>query len=124
MASLSCTVTILVTIITFTCVAAREFYDSKHDLLDIRNVLENKEERTDYYNCFIEAAPCKTDASKFFKEIFPEALTTQCKKCTPKQSEIMRTTIEWYLEHEPLNWAHLVAKIIENLRKKNTNTNQ
>lgn len=52
-------------------------------------------------------------------EIFSEALQSNCKKCTEKQKEMMDLIVDWYTTNKPDEWQALVAKSIEDLRKKN-----
>lgn len=52
-------------------------------------------------------------------EVFSEALQSNCKKCTEKQKEMMDLIVVWYTTNKPDDWQALVAKSIEDLRKKN-----
>jgi len=51
--------------------------------------------------------------------IFGEALQTQCKKCTQKQKELLDIIVDWYTKNKPKEWEALVAKSIEEAKKKN-----
>lgn len=52
-------------------------------------------------------------------EIFSEALQSNCKRCTEKQKGMMDLIVDWYTANKPDEWQALVAKSIEDLRKKN-----
>lgn len=54
-------------------------------------------------------------------EIFSEALTTGCKRCTEKQKQYLEFVIDWYTQNNPVQLQNLIEKSIENLRKKNAN---
>jgi len=51
--------------------------------------------------------------------IFSEALQTKCKKCTQKQKDKLDLIVDWYTKNKPEQWKVLVAKSIEDLKKKN-----
>ncbi|XP_024872714.1 ejaculatory bulb-specific protein 3-like [Temnothorax curvispinosus] len=105
--------------IALTCVLAEELYSDQYDDIDADSILQNDKLRNQYYNCFMGTAPCVTADAKFFKEIFSEALQTKCKRCTEKQKEKMDLIVDWYTTNKPDQWETLVAKSIEDLRKKN-----
>lgn len=54
-----------------------------------------------------------------FLVIASEALVTNCKKCTEKQKEHLNAITEWFAQNEPENWNRIVAKSLEDLKKKN-----
>jgi len=53
--------------------------------------------------------------------IFSEALQTKCKKCTQKQKDKLDLIVDWYTKNKPEQWEALVAKSIEDIKKKNAN---
>ncbi|XP_018046519.1 PREDICTED: ejaculatory bulb-specific protein 3-like [Atta colombica] len=114
----------IVTIISIVllCVSAEELYSDRYDHIDVKDILQNDKLRDQYYNCFMETAPCITADAKFFKEVASEALQTKCKKCTEKQKEILNLIVDWYTKNRPEQWEAFVAKTIENLKKKNQGT--
>lgn len=66
MARLSLLLTIAAVVLT--CVFAEEdFYSNRYDDVDIEGILANEKLRLQYYNCFMDTAPCKTADAKFFK---------------------------------------------------------
>lgn len=43
------------------CILAKEeLYSTEYDDFDIQGLLQNKNLRNEYFNCFMEIAPCKT----------------------------------------------------------------
>ncbi|XP_011866176.1 PREDICTED: ejaculatory bulb-specific protein 3-like [Vollenhovia emeryi] len=105
--------------IALVCVYAEELYSDQYDGIDVASIIENEKLRTQYFNCFMETAPCVTADAKFFKELFSEAFQTKCKRCTEKQKENMNMIVEWYTKNQPDQWEVIVAKTIEDLKKKN-----
>jgi len=53
--------------------------------------------------------------------VFSEAYQTKCKKCTEKQKEIFNVVVDWYEKNDPERWQLIVAKTIEDMKKKNAN---
>lgn len=53
-----------------------------------------------------------------FLEKFPEAILTNCQKCTPKQSVSFDKITDWYTKNEPKKYDAVVAKALERLSKK------
>ncbi|KAL6261464.1 hypothetical protein P5V15_006554 [Pogonomyrmex californicus] len=116
MARLNFIVTIIA--ITLTCVFAKELYSSQYDDIDIGEILNNEKLRLQYYNCFLDIAPCRTADAKFFKGIIGEAIQTQCRKCTEKQKENLDYMVDWYTKNQPEQWEAFVRKTIEDAQKK------
>jgi len=53
--------------ITLLCVLAEELYSDKYDNIDPISIFQNDKLRDEYYNCFLEKAPCPTEGAKFFQ---------------------------------------------------------
>ncbi|KYN23321.1 Ejaculatory bulb-specific protein 3, partial [Trachymyrmex cornetzi] len=101
------------------CVLAEEErYSDQYDYIDIQFILQNKEIREEYYNCFMEIAPCKTPEQEGIAELFSEAFQTQCRKCTKKQTENLNLVTDWFVKNEPELWKLIVAKTVEKMKKK------
>ncbi|XP_012063051.1 PREDICTED: ejaculatory bulb-specific protein 3-like [Atta cephalotes] len=112
---------IIVNIFVLMCILAEEeHYTDKYDNLDYHTLLNNKTMRDSYYNCFMEIAPCQTPVQKTLTSIFSEAYQTKCKKCTEKQKEMFAAVIDWYMKNEPQKWQLIIVKVIENMKKKAT----
>nr|QJT73568.1 chemosensory protein 9 [Encarsia formosa] len=89
-----------------------EKYSDKYDDIDLDEVLKNDRLREQYFKCFMDEGPCNTGVIKFFKEKFPEALATQCKKCTEKQKAGFEKLITYYSEKEPENYQKVLEKLL------------
>ncbi|KAL0101466.1 hypothetical protein PUN28_018948 [Cardiocondyla obscurior] len=116
MARLSFVLTIIA--VTLACVLAEETYSTRYDNVDIDGVLSNEKLRMQYYNCFMDTAPCKTADAKFFKGVIGEALQTQCKKCSEKQKALLDRMADWYTKNKPEQWDAFVRKTVEDALKK------
>ncbi|KAL6261562.1 hypothetical protein P5V15_006649 [Pogonomyrmex californicus] len=108
--------------IALMCVLAEEkLYSDQYDDIDVGKILENEKLRKQYYNCYMDEGPCVTADAKFFKEIFSEALQSNCKRCTEKQKDMLNLIVDWYTKNKPDEWEALVAKSLEDMKKKNAN---
>ncbi|EZA48691.1 ObirCSP10.2 [Ooceraea biroi] len=117
MARLSCIA--LIVGLALVCVLAKEeFYSDRFDDVDIPAIFNNNKLRRQYYSCLMDTGPCATAPQRFIKDIFGEIIQTQCKKCTEKQKGMFEYIIEWYTEHEPVEWQALVTKLLADLQKK------
>ncbi|GAB1863974.1 Ejaculatory bulb-specific protein 3-like [Camponotus japonicus] len=111
---------VAIVVIALTCVLAEELYSSRFDDVDVRAIFNNAKLRNQYYNCFMDLSPCKTADQRFFKGIFSEALQSGCKRCTEKQKENLEIVLDWYTINDPIKLQTFIAKSIEDLRKKNS----
>jgi hypothetical protein len=59
-------------------------YDIKYDNIDIDELLKSDRLLTNYINCLMEEGPC-TEDGKELKETLPDAIETDCSKCSEKQ---------------------------------------
>ncbi|XP_077282560.1 ejaculatory bulb-specific protein 3-like [Temnothorax americanus] len=117
MARLSFIVTMVA--VASACVFAEEKYSGRYDDIDLNEILSNEKLRIQYYNCFMDTAPCKTADAKFFKGVIGEAMQTQCRRCTEKQKVLLDHMADWYTTNKPDEWNAFVRKTIEDARKKN-----
>jgi hypothetical protein len=59
-------------------------YDIKYDNIDIEEVLKSERLLTNYIKCLMEEGPCTEDGREL-KENLPDAIATDCSKCSEKQ---------------------------------------
>ncbi|CAB3231671.1 unnamed protein product [Arctia plantaginis] len=86
-----------------------ETYDSRYDDFDVQSLVGNIRLLKAYGNCFLGKGPCTPEGSDFKKTI-PDALRTSCKKCSPKQRELIRTVVKTFQKETPQLWQELVMK--------------
>ncbi|KZC11372.1 PREDICTED: ejaculatory bulb-specific protein 3-like [Dufourea novaeangliae] len=98
---------------------AEELYDDKYDDIDINEILSNERLREQYYKCFMDTAPCVTADAVFFKANLPEAVATQCKKCTEKQKNTFDVMADWYNKNQPDKWTAFIERMVINAKKPN-----
>lgn len=63
-----------------------ETYDGKYDSVDVEDILKSERLLTSYIKCLMDQGPCSEDG-RDLKQILPDAIETDCSKCTEKQKE-------------------------------------
>nr|QEV81549.1 chemosensory protein 4 [Grapholita molesta] len=102
---------VLVTCVLLALAAARpeEGYSTKYDSFDAQELVDNVRLLKSYGNCFLDKGPCTAEGHDFKKTI-PDALKTNCAKCSPKQRVLIRTVVKGFQSKLPELWKELVAK--------------
>jgi phage-related protein len=57
----------------------------------------------------MDKGPCTPDAEEL-KRVMPEALQTECEKCSEKQKQLSRQVIHYLIDHKSQMWKELSAK--------------
>uniref|UniRef100_A0A1L8DPF7 Putative insect pheromone-binding family n=1 Tax=Nyssomyia neivai TaxID=330878 RepID=A0A1L8DPF7_9DIPT len=81
-------------------------YTSKYDDMDIEDLLSNNRILNNYIKCLVNEGPCTPDA-KELKNILPDALESDCAKCTEKQRIGTEIVLKYLLENRPDAWETL-----------------
>ncbi|CAG9860083.1 unnamed protein product [Phyllotreta striolata] len=77
-----------------------EHYTSKYDSVDYRAILHSERLLKSYYNCLMDKGPC-TAEGKELRNILPDALKTECSKCTEKQKAGAREVVDFIVKDKP-----------------------
>ncbi|XP_074034585.1 chemosensory protein 6 isoform X2 [Leptinotarsa decemlineata] len=83
-----------------------EYYATKYDHIDIEMILNNRRMVNYYTACMLNKGPCPPEGLEF-KRILPEAIRTNCKKCTEKQKTVTLRSIKRLMKEYPKIWAQL-----------------
>ncbi|XP_067003796.2 ejaculatory bulb-specific protein 3-like [Anabrus simplex] len=96
---------------TVAVVLAEDTYTTKWDNINVDEILSNERLRKVYLDCLL-AADDKSCAEegKALRSALPDALATECKKCTDKQKEKAEKVIKWIIENNADAWKKLKAK--------------
>lgn len=76
----------LIAIVYIATCHGEETYDVKYDNVDVDEILKSERLLTNYIKCLMDEGPC-TEDGRDLKEILPDAIHTDCSKCTEKQKE-------------------------------------
>ncbi|XP_055699167.1 ejaculatory bulb-specific protein 3-like [Phlebotomus papatasi] len=83
--------------------ASEDKYTSKYDDIDIEDILSNDRILNNYVKCLVNEGPCTPDAREL-KNLLPEALESDCAKCTEKQRIGTQIVLEYLIENRPDDW--------------------
>nr|XP_022911128.1 ejaculatory bulb-specific protein 3-like [Onthophagus taurus] len=92
--------------------AADEKYTTKYDNVDLKQILSNKRLLKGYVFCLLEKGPCSPDGTEL-KRVLPDAIATDCAKCSDKQKNGSKTVLRHLIDNEPEYWKELEAKYDE-----------
>ncbi|KAJ8925792.1 hypothetical protein NQ315_009642 [Exocentrus adspersus] len=87
--------------------AAENKYTTKYDNVDLDEIIKSERLLKNYVNCLLDKGKCTPDGTEL-KKVLPDALQTDCSKCSETQKngskKIIRHLInnkpEWYKELE------------------------
>lgn len=87
-------------------VAAQELYTSKFDNIDVDEILKSDRLFKNYYQCLMDEGRCTPEGNEL-KKILPEALETNCAKCSEKQRDGAIKAFGYLSENRPTEWKTL-----------------
>ncbi|XP_055639583.1 ejaculatory bulb-specific protein 3-like [Toxorhynchites rutilus septentrionalis] len=90
-------------------VAAQDKYTSKYDGIDVDEILKSDRLFNNYYKCLLDQGRCTPDANEL-KRILPEALKTNCAKCSEKQRNGAIQVINYMIDNRAEQWKVLQQK--------------
>ena len=92
-------------------VAARpeEKYTNKYDNIDIDQILHSERLLNNYYKCLMDEGRCTADANEL-KKILPDALATDCSKCSDLHKDMSKKVIQYLAANKPEMWKKLLEK--------------
>lgn len=97
-------------LVTLAVVAARpETYTSRFDNVDVDRILNTKRLFDSYFKCLMDNGKCTPDG-KELKKLLPDALKTNCEKCTEKQRDGTDRVLRFIVHNKPEEWKQLKAK--------------
>lgn len=106
----------LVALVAVTSVAARPEeekkepkYTNKFDNIDIDQILKSDRLLTNYYKCLMDEGRCTPEGTEL-KRVLPDALATECSKCSEKQREVTEKVIKFLVDNKPEMWKKLSKK--------------
>nr|QUP79550.1 chemosensory protein 4 [Monochamus saltuarius] len=95
----------------FTLIAGvlSEEYTSKYDNIDLDAIIKNDRLLKSYVDCLLDRGKCTNEAAELKKHI-PEALATDCVKCSETHKNGIRRVIKHIAENKKDWWNELVQK--------------
>ncbi|XP_052865509.1 ejaculatory bulb-specific protein 3-like [Anopheles cruzii] len=90
-------------------VAAQDQYTTKYDGIDLEEILKSDRLFNNYYKCLMDEGRCTPDGNEL-KRILPEALQTNCAKCSEKQRAGAVRVINYMIDNRKEQWEALQKK--------------
>uniref|UniRef100_A0A1A9UT24 Uncharacterized protein n=1 Tax=Glossina austeni TaxID=7395 RepID=A0A1A9UT24_GLOAU len=92
----------------------KQSYDNKFDNVDLDEILGQERLLKNYVKCLEGTGPCTPDG-KMLKgtyvmqilETIPDAMATDCAKCTPKQKYGSEKVTHFLIDNRPEDWERL-----------------
>ncbi|XP_035915893.1 ejaculatory bulb-specific protein 3-like [Anopheles stephensi] len=90
-------------------VVAQDQYTTKYDGIDLDEILKSDRLFNNYFKCLMDEGRCTPDGNEL-KKILPEALQTNCAKCSEKQRAGAIRVINYVIENRKEQWDALQKK--------------
>ncbi|XP_073972917.1 allergen Tha p 1-like [Rhodnius prolixus] len=114
-------VLVILALTVYFCYAAKKVttYTDKYDKIDVDAILNNERVLKRYIDCLMDRARCTPDGTEL-KKYIPEALETECAKCTDAQKRFAGKVMSFLLLNKRNYWNQLLGKYDPNgkFRKK------
>ncbi|CAK1584649.1 unnamed protein product [Parnassius mnemosyne] len=85
-----------------------EFY-SKYENFDVKDIILSQRLLKAYSHCLLGKGKCTPEGNDF-KKLIPDAVQTECSKCSEKQKSLVAQIIKAIVEQLPLEWEELSKK--------------
>ncbi|XP_020292610.1 ejaculatory bulb-specific protein 3 [Pseudomyrmex gracilis] len=99
----------LVVVLAVACALAEDRYTTKYDNVDLDSILQSERLLKNYINCLLDKGNCTPDG-KELKDNLPDALATECSKCSEKQKKGTEKVIRFLVNKKPQTWDQLKVK--------------
>ncbi|XP_018563034.1 ejaculatory bulb-specific protein 3-like isoform X2 [Anoplophora glabripennis] len=94
---------------TTSTVTERTKYTTKYDNIDLDEIIHNERLLKNYVDCLLEKGRCTPDGLELKKNM-PDAIETDCSKCSEKQKEGSEIIIRYLIDNKPEYWSPLQEK--------------
>uniref|UniRef100_A0A182RC93 Uncharacterized protein n=1 Tax=Anopheles funestus TaxID=62324 RepID=A0A182RC93_ANOFN len=98
--------TILIFVAIMLGMATAETYVTKYDNIDLEEIFNSKRLMDNYMNCLKDVGPCTPDGREL-KDNLPDALMSDCAKCSEKQRIGSDKVIKFIITNRPDDFAIL-----------------
>ncbi|KAH8332292.1 hypothetical protein KR067_005034 [Drosophila pandora] len=87
-------------------VSSENLYNNEFDNVNLDEILNQDRLLNNYIKCLESAGPCTPDG-KMLKQILPDAMLTDCSKCTQKQKNGAEKVTSHLIDNRPKDWERL-----------------
>ncbi|KAJ6642815.1 putative odorant-binding protein A10 [Pseudolycoriella hygida] len=109
MSIIHCFLLVVISQIFLVYKAESQGYDTKYDDIDLEELLKNDRLRHNYVNCLMGEGPCTPDGQEL-KVALPDAIQSECSKCSEKQKSGAETVTHFLIDNKPDEWQKLADK--------------
>ncbi|ETN63879.1 sensory appendage protein [Anopheles darlingi] len=102
-------VAIVFAVLAVATVTAQDQYTTKYDGIDLDEILKSDRLFNNYFKCLMDEGRCTPDGNEL-KRILPEALQTNCAKCSEKQRAGAISVINYMIDNRKEQWDALQKK--------------
>ena len=95
--------------VVFVAARPEEKYTNKFDHIDVDQILQSDRLLGNYFKCLMEEGRCTAEGTEL-KKILPDALATECSKCSDTQKEMSKKVIKFLSTDKPEMWKKLLDK--------------
>lgn len=96
----NCIVIALAVLVTVVAARPQDTYTSRFDNIDVDRILKSDRLFQNYFNCLLGKGKCTPDG-KELKKLLPDALKTNCAKCTEKQRTGTDRVLRFVVKEKP-----------------------
>ena len=82
------------------CARPQNKYTTKYDNIDLDEIIKNDRLMKNYVNCLLDKGNCSPDGAEL-KKVLPDALKSECSKCSEKQREGSKKIINHLIDNKP-----------------------
>nr|AIX97069.1 chemosensory protein 1 [Dastarcus helophoroides] len=96
-------------LVTFIYANEQPKYTTKYDNIDLEEIVTNDRLLKNYVYCLLDKGPCTSDGQEL-KRNMPDAIKTDCAKCSEKQRTGSEYIMKYLIDHKPEYWMPLEEK--------------
>ncbi|XP_069685714.1 ejaculatory bulb-specific protein 3-like [Periplaneta americana] len=89
--------------------ASSDKYTTRYDSIDVDGILKSERLLKSYFNCLMDKGPCTREGQELKKTI-PDALLTDCSKCSEIQKKQAGKVMAYIQLHHPDVWEAVLNK--------------
>ena len=90
-------------------VVSAQKYTTKYDNVNYEDIFKSERLLNNYYKCLLDKGKCTPEGNEL-KRTLPDALQTNCSKCSPKQRDGAERAIRYLVDNRPVEWNALQQK--------------
>ncbi|XP_005182270.1 ejaculatory bulb-specific protein 3 [Musca domestica] len=102
-------IALFVTALMVAGISAQGAFTTKYDNVNIDEILNSDRLLNNYVKCLLDKGSCTADAQEL-KRAIPDALQTECSKCSDKQKKSIRKVANFLIDNKPEHWKELQGK--------------